>query len=569
LNLCKGMRGSHGRLCLLLCVALSASAGVANAQTIPNSGELLQEAPRPAQAPPSSSPGLTIQQSHQSTIDSGDTFLVKHIVISGNSLLPTADLHLLVASGEGKILSFTDLENLAARITRSYQNHGFLLSRAYIPAQTLSNDTVRIEVLEARYGDLVLSNSSKVSDALLKSYLQPLKSGQPVVEDSLERSLLLLSDIPGAVVTSALAPGTAPGASDLQVTATPGAPYTGSVALDDGGNRYTGRTRVSATASFNNSLHEGDVLSVTGLTAGADLDYGRLGYQTLINNGEGTTLGAAVSSLYYHLANGLTDLHASGTADVEGLTLMQPLIRSIAGNLFVQLGFDNKQLRDEIDSTDIHTDRRTDALTMTLAGDHRDASGIFNMNAGLTFGRLEFDNAAAELADSESARTRGDYGKFTLSLARLQGLSESNSLYLAFDGQLANRNLDSSEQFFLGGPNSVRAYDVGSVGGAMGGLLSAELRHTLVLPVPGAWQAIAFVDSGVVRIYKDQFTPGENHANLSGVGAGLNWVGVGGWTASIALAAPIGGRPRLAGDSASSRVWFEFRKSFGAGSVSR
>jgi hemolysin activation/secretion protein len=248
---------------------------------------------------------------------------------------------------------------------------------------------------------------------------------------------------------------------------------------------------------------------------------------------------------------------------------MQPLIRSIAGNLFVQLGFDNKQLRDEIDSTDIHTDRRTDALTMTLAGDHRDASGIFNMNAGLTFGRLEFDNAAAELADSESARTRGDYGKFTLSLARLQGLSESNSLYLAFDGQLANRNLDSSEQFFLGGPNSVRAYDVGSVGGAMGGLLSAELRHTLVLPVPGAWQAIAFVDSGVVRIYKDQFTPGENHANLSGVGAGLNWVGVGGWTASIALAAPIGGRPRLAGDSASSRVWFEFRKSFGAGSVSR
>jgi hemolysin activation/secretion protein len=103
----------------------------------------------------------------------------------------------------------------------------------------------------------------------------------------------------------------------------------------------------------------------------------------------------------------------------------------------------------------------------------------------------------------------------------------------------------------------------------MGALASAELRHTLILPVPGAWQAIAFVDSGLVRIYKNQFTPGENRANLSGVGAGLNWTGVGGWTASVALATPIGGRPSLAGDSTSSRLWVEFRKSFGAGSVSR
>jgi hemolysin activation/secretion protein len=44
------------------------------------------------------------------------------------------------------------LRTLAARITKSYQDHGYLLSRAYIPAQTLSDDTVRIEVLEARYG---------------------------------------------------------------------------------------------------------------------------------------------------------------------------------------------------------------------------------------------------------------------------------------------------------------------------------------------------------------------------------------------------------------------------------
>jgi hemolysin activation/secretion protein len=562
-------RVTRGRLYLLVCVLLSASTGVAEAQTVPNSGELLQQTPRFTPAPPGSNPALTIQEDHSSKLDSGTSFLVKHIVIRGNSLLSTSELHALVEPSEGKLLSFSDLENLAARITKNYQDRGYLLSRAYIPAQTIRDATVRIEVLEARYGNRVLSNSSNVSDALLKSYLAPLKSGQPVAEDSLERSLLLLSDVPGAVVTSTLAPGAAPGTSDLQVTAAPGAPYTGSVTLDDAGNRYTGRARISGTAGINDSLRQGDVLSATGMTAGPDLDYGRLGYQTIVSNGEGTTLGGAVSSLYYHLEHGLSDLHADGTAEVESLTVMQPFVRSTAGNLFAQVGFDNKQLHDEIDSTDIHTDRRTDAFSMTLAGDRRDASGIFNINTVLTLGRLEFENTAAELADAASARTRGDYGKLTLSLARLQGLSESDSLYLAFDGQLANKNLDSSEQFFLGGPNSVRAYDVGSVGGALGALVSAELRHTLRLPVPGAWQAIAFVDSGVVRVNKDQFTTGENRANLSGVGTGLNWIGAGGWTATAALATPIGGRPSLAGDSNSMRVWVELRKTFTASPVAQ
>jgi hemolysin activation/secretion protein len=560
-----GMRIAHAwRRCLCICLALGAIAGSAGAQTPPSSGELLQQTPRPQVAPPAASPGLTIQEPAAGTIDSDTVFLVQHITISGNSLLPTAELHALVESGEGQTLSFSALVQLAARITKSYQDHGYLLSRAYIPAQTVSDGSVRIEVVEARYGALQLSNSSKVSPNLLQSYLAPLQPGKPVVEAPLERSLLLLSDVPGTVVTSTLAPGAAPGTSDLQVTAVPGVPYSGSVALDDGGNRYTGRVRLSGTASVNNPLHEGDVLSVSGLTAGSGMDYGRLGYQTLVNNGAGTTLGADVSGLSYHLEHGLTDLHANGTAAVENLTLMQPFIRSTAGNLFAQFGFDNKELRDEIDSSDVHTNRRTDAFTMTLAGDHRDASGIFNMNAGLTVGRLEFDNSAAGLADADSARTRGGYGKFALSLARLQGLSESDSLYLAFNGQLANRNLDSSEQFFLGGPNSVRAYDVGSVGGAMGGLVSAELRHTLRLPAPGSWQAIAFVDSGVVRIYKNQFTAGENRASLSGGGAGMNWAGESGWTASVELAAPIGGRPSLAGDSTSSRIWVEFRKSFAA-----
>jgi hemolysin activation/secretion protein len=217
-----------------------------------------------------------------------------------------------------------------------------------------------------------------------------------------------------------------------------------------------------------------------------------------------------------------------------------------------------KLLRDEIDASGTHSDRDTTDLTVSLAADRRDAGGISNINLGLGVGDLEFENAAARNVDAAAARTRGPYDKLTLSLARLQGLSASNSLYLAFNGQWADKNLDSSEQLFLGGPNSVRAYDVGVVGGAQGGMLSAELRHNL----GSAWQALGFVDSGTVEVYKNPLSNGENRATLAGAGLGCNWVGPQGWSATGSVAAPFGNRSPLAGDTASARVWLEVRKSF-------
>src|SRR5216684_4027166 len=340
------MRSSTPLCPLLVLCGWIAALSAANAQTVPGSGELLQQTPRPSAPAPASNPGLTIQQPAAGAHDDSPPFLVRHIEISGNSLLSTVELHALVERGEGQTLNLGYLEELAAVITKRYQDRGYLLSCAYIPAQTMSDGTVRIAVLEARYGAVSLSNSSRVSDALLKSFLTPLRSGQPVVEDALERRLLLLADVPGAVVNSTIAPGAAVGTSDLQVTAAPGTPYDVALAADNGGNRYTGRDRVTATATMNDPLGHGDVLNVTGLTAGANLDYGRLAYQSLLADGTGTSVGGSVSGLYYRLANGLSQLHAHGTAQTESVTVMQPLIRSVKGNLFAQVGFESRQLRD-------------------------------------------------------------------------------------------------------------------------------------------------------------------------------------------------------------------------------
>jgi hypothetical protein len=65
-----------------------------------------------------------------------------------------------------------------------------------------------------------------------------------------------------------------------------------------------------------------------------------------------------------------------------------------------------------------------------------------------------------------------------------------------------------------------------------------------------------------VQIYKDPLGPGQNRATLSGAGVGLNWIGPRGWTATAAVATPIGGTPALVGDASSTRLWVEVRKAF-------
>jgi hemolysin activation/secretion protein len=86
---------------------------------------------------------------------------------------------------------------------------------------------------------------------------------------------------------------------------------------------------------------------------------------------------------------------------------MHPLIRATAGNLYVQLQFDHKQLHDDIDVASIRTDRHTNGWTAVVAGDRRDDHGVTNFNVSATVGRVTFDNDASLIADRFGANTQG------------------------------------------------------------------------------------------------------------------------------------------------------------------
>jgi hemolysin activation/secretion protein len=532
---------------------------------VPNAGSILQQTqPVTPPAPLPTGTGLSIEEAGRAALPPSAPFLVKNIQLSGNSVFDAATLHALIADAEGRSMTLAELGTVIARVSGYYHSHGYPLARAIIPAQTIQNGTVRVDIIEARYGRITLDNHSRVVDSLLQATLAPVQTGQVIGQEPLNHALLLLSDIPGVAVAATLKPGESVGTSDLEVQTAATPAIAGDVSVDNDGNRYTGRARLGGTVSLIDPLHHGDALSLTGLTSGSDMNYGSVGYESLLN-GAGTRMGGSFSALHYILGSTLEPLDGHGTADVESLWLKHPFVRTQDFNIYGQVQYDHKHLDDVIGAGDIDTDRHLDDWTASVAGDLRDtllSGGVNTWSLGWTSGRVGFDNAAALLADSATAKTHGEFEIWNVSFSRLQRLSASNSLYLTLSGQWSNANLDPAEKMVAGGPFTVRAYDMGALSGDTGVLASAEFRHDLLMLWSGQLQAIAFADSEHVTINHTVWAPGPNSATLSGAGVGLNWTGPWQLNAKAYIAVPIGGTPELIDHNNSARAWLAISKGF-------
>lgn len=529
----------------------------------PGLGSILQQIQppdRPVQ--PTGRTGLSVNREEDGQASPEQAAIpvdVKAVRVLGNTLFETAALHALVADAEGKKLTLDQLDELAARIGRYYHSRGHTFARAVVPAQVIQSGVVRLLVIEARYGRVGIDNQTRVNDVLLQATAAPLQVGQPVDQASLDKSLLLLSDIPGVVVQAVLKPGDEMGTSDLMIHAAPGAATTGSLVLDGYGNSYTGKARLGGTVNFINPLQHGDVLSLAGLSSGPGLNYGRASYDTLLN-GQGTRAGAAYSSLNYRIGDSLEVLGAHGSAETGSLWARHPLVRGPDANLYGQVQYDRTQLREHIDIIDMKTDRQLDSWTASLAGDWRDAlmsGGINTWSLGWTAGRVGFDDMQARQADAATSRTQGAFSKVNLAFARLQRWGQKGSLYLSWTGQWASTNLDPSQKMAAGGPYSVRAYDVGAISGDRGFRASIEFRYDLGQAAGGKFQALAFWDSAHLKVNQRPWTGGANSATLSGAGIGLDWTGDNQWRARTYLATPLRPEPELVKATASKRVWTE------------
>lgn len=490
--------------------------------------------------------------------DAGPRLQVNGFTLEGNSALGSEELLGLLADLPGKELSVGQLQAAANRITRRYREQGYPLARAYLPAQEIEGGVVKIAVLEGRYGEIKVDNPVGLGGSALGP-LSALKAGDAVQGQPLERSLLLLQDTPGVEVKSTLRPGASTGTTDLLVGLQQAPLVTGSVDMDNYGNRFVGQYRLGGTLNLNNPLNLGDRLSLRAMGSDQDQHYGRVAYQLPLGPWA-TQFGVAYSDMDYELGKDFEDLRAHGNARIASVYAIQPLVRSRDFSLFTQLQFDDKRLKDDIDLFDEKSDKHARVVTLTLNGNSRDdllGGGVNSFALGWSQGSLTLDGAQAQRTDDATAGTRGRFHKLNPSLVRLQRLSDRFSLYTQLQGQWADGNLDSSEKLYLGGAYGVRAYPQGEASGDQGWLANVELRYALT----EAWQLSTFVDHGEVRLNKDTWTSDDNHRSLSGAGFGALWAAHG-WQVNAVAAWKLGNAEAESDVERTPRVWAQVVRAF-------
>ncbi|RRN80522.1 ShlB/FhaC/HecB family hemolysin secretion/activation protein [Pseudoxanthomonas sp. SGD-10] len=532
--------------------------------TPPDAGQVQRQAERALGMAPVAPPAPATRE-QPAADEAGPRFEVRRFRLEGATLLPEATLQEALAPWRDRPLRFSDLQAALRRIVALYRAHGWF-ARAELPEQDITDGTVVVQVLEGRLGRIgVLDAGSRArGDFVAAMAGRGLRAGEPYPMWRLERGLLLANDLPGVYVDGVLQPGQEPGTSDLVLQVEDGPLFGGSLAVGNDGSRYTGRAQAIGRLTVDNPSGYGDQLGAT-VMRGEELEYAGASY-TLPLGASGLRGSLGYTDLHYRLGKEFEELEARGASRLYRAGVSYPLLRSEAANLEMELAW-ARRLQEDASLGEELRRRRLHDLTLSLFGDAVHAgSGHTAWILDLAHGRVRL-GLPVEL-EFDSAGVHGDFSLARLELRHDRWLGRDWYLRARVNGQWADGNLDSSQQFVLGGPSGVRGYPVNEAPGDSGALAQLELHR--VFPAPGSSEvdAFLFADGGRIRARQDPWDPAlVNRYGLAAAGLGLRWYRRG-TTLGLALAAPLGDNPggldgaNQDGTRRGPQLWFNLRQRF-------
>ena len=417
---------------------------------------------------------------------------VSRFAVTGVTVFPQEQVQALLASSEGRELTLAEIEGLANGITAFYREQGYILARAYVPAQEMRGGVVEIAVLEGRVGKIDISRLRHYNADYLRRYVEPRSASRVFEAGDFERGLLTLNDLPGLSVKSTLKPGVAPGTTDIVLDVDKDRLITGALDANNYGSPQTGYERFGVSLNLNNPLGLGDVVAFRGLTStvGGALWLARISYAIPVN-----TLGTKVGAAYTHSHVGadvgavVGDITVRGDADIGSLFVLHPFVRSREFSVYGQAGFDIKNFDNSFRSEPQAQPQHDNLRVFSIGGfiDSVDRwRGANNLSLTLSQGIGNFLGGMDGINDPNASvpGAGGTFTKLTGEASRSQQITTWTSIFLRVGGQWASTSLVAPEQYIVGGQGTVRGYPVAQFSGDRGYALTGEFR----------WNAPGFAD---------------------------------------------------------------------------
>jgi hemolysin activation/secretion protein len=467
-----------------------------------------------------------------------ERFDIDEYRVEGADALPQIEVEEAVYQFLGPNRTSEDVEKARAALEKAYHNKGYQTVSVSVPPQNARRGFVILKVAENRVGRLRVRGSRYFDLDKIKGKAGSLQEGTLPNFNDVTKDIVSLNQWPDRRVTPSLRAGVAPGTIDVDLNVEDKHPLHGSLELNNRQSPSTTPLRANASLRYDNLWQLGHSMTLTyqwaplrrsdaeaysfSYLARTDIDWLNVLVYGLKSASSVATVGGA---------------NVVGPGEVVGTRAVITL--PTRGELFhtLSIGADYKHFGQTVA---LGTDEFSSPVTYvpivasygaTWQGERQ----LTQLNASVTAGLRGLGSNPNEF-DVKRFKATGSFFHVRSDVSHTQDFPGGAQLFLKAQGQIADQPLISSEQFSLGGLETVRGYLESETLGDYGAAGTVELRSPNVAPhfeqtlpnPPGDpvkfnafndWRFFAFVDAGRVRI-KDPLSEQQREFDLASYGLG-------------------------------------------------
>lgn len=451
---------------------------------------------------------------------------VKKVKIVGSTILNDAELAAVSKTLEGQQVTTEQIQKAAQSITQIYADRGYITSQAVVDPSKIVDGVVTIQVIEGSVEKIEIQGLTNTNPEYVRSRVA-LGTVKPLNTAKLEDQLRLLRIDPiFSDVEASLKSGSQPDSSILVVTVKEANQFGGFASIDNFSPPAVGSERYGGGLFFRNLSGNGDTFAASyyGTTTGGSNQYD-LSYSIPLNPMNGT-LSLRYSPSNYRITQAPFDvLNIRGNNNLFDLNFRQPLVRTTIEEFALSLGYSYQRgqtfafndlatpfgIGPEADGTS-----RTSVIKFGQDYTLRDQFGAWSL-------RSQFNLGTGIFGSTSVATPSGSFLSWLGQVQRVQSLGTDSLLIGALDLQLSADPLLSSQQFTIGGGQSLRGYRQNVRSGDNGIRFSLENRFTALRNEQNAalLQVIPFLDAGAIWNHPNNPNTLPSQNFLAGGGIGL------------------------------------------------
>ncbi|NEQ69032.1 MAG: ShlB/FhaC/HecB family hemolysin secretion/activation protein, partial [Symploca sp. SIO2D2] len=473
---------------------------------------------------------------------------VAKIQVTGSTVFSPEELKEIVRPYEGRNLTSEQLAEVINQIAQLYSVQGYTTSGVIAKLDQIPppDGVVQIQVTEGSLEEIRIEGTRRVNPKYIRNRIL-LNARKPLDTAKLEEQLRLLHINPLFYsVKAKLQNGTRNGQSILTVRVTEANPFEGSINIDSYSPPSIGSEHLGLNLLHRNLTGNGDKIDAfyyhTTTSGKEEFD---ISYQIPLNIRNGTLQLRANRTRNQITQESLNTFGIDGKSELYELSFRQPLIYTAQEEFALSGGFSYKDgqtfifnniLQPFSIGADANGVTRTSVFRFGQDYLKRDVQGAWSVRSRFSFGTslLDATTNPSPIPDSKFFSWLGQ-------IQRFQRLDENHWLLVSFDVQLTPDSLLPSEQFAIGGGQSIRGYRQYARSGDNGFRFSIEDRITLGRFGGGfpTFQLIPFVDLGKVWNNPNNPDPLPKQTFLVSTGLELLWRPIPGVNIRLGYGFPI------------------------------